>query len=292
MVATDKRRWLSVDRLGAKPEAVLRRATRQTVEVAHLHTEPYRGDLGDLGALRRAISSGIRVLDPAAVIINGQGYSIIGGERRAAAMRANGAQFLTLHVIRTWQEFLAWMIQDERMAEGASHQGLSHRIDWPMGLVDAAYWTRKVLANLKTNNRDYADQAMAEHIGRDHARVRDVRYQLRWLDDPDEAIRSYAAAQLAEVQRGETSGSTIGGRITRFAESRRSMPVKQQRDILTAAAAQCAGLADALRPLAPALTPELTDAEIDSWVRHLSEGRLQAERVIRALKTIKKERSE
>lgn len=290
MVAIDGRRWLSVDRLGEKPTAVLRSASKQTVAASGLYTEPYRGDLGDLGTLSRAIADGIQVIPPAVVHVPGKGLTVLGGERRVAARRQLGQQDITVYVVKTWREFVAWMLLDE---EQARRNGLLFgRIDWPMGLVDAAWWTRKVLDYLKASPRtDFADQTMAEHIGRSHDRIRDVRYQLRWLDHEDEAVRAYATAQLAEVQRGATSGSTIGGRITKFVESRARMPVKQQRDTLLAASSQCAGLADALRPVAAALTDELTDEEITTYLRHLTEGRLQTERVIRALKAIQKERS-
>jgi hypothetical protein len=290
MVAIDGRRWLSVDRLGEKPTAVLRSAAKQTVAASGLYTEPYRGDLGDLGTLSRAISDGIQVIPPAVVHVPGKGLTVLGGERRVAARRQLGQQDITVYVVKTWREFVAWMLLDE---EQARKNGLLFgRIDWPMGLVDAAWWTRKVLDYLKTSPRsDFADQTMAEHIGRSHDRIRDVRYQLRWLDHEDEAVRAYATAQLAEVQRGATSGSTIGGRIAKFMESRTRMPVKQQRDTLLAASSQCAGLADALRPVAAALTDELTDEEITTYLRHLTEGRLQTERVIRALKAIQRERS-
>jgi hypothetical protein len=290
MVATDGRRWLSVDRLGAKPEAVLRGASRQVVEASALHTEPYRSDLGDVGSLIAAAQRGLRLIPPAAVIIPGKGFTVIGGERRTAALLQAGARSITLYTVRTWREFLAWMLLDEQLAP-KGEELTAGRVDWPMSLVDAAYWTRKVLANLKTTRFDGADQAMAEHIGREHERIREVRYALHWLDNPDEAVRAYAAEQLKLVAQGVVSGGTIGGRITKFAERRNTMPIAQQRRTLTSAAAQCAGLADALRPLVPALSDELADDEIDSTIGHLIEGRLQLERVIRALKTIKKERS-
>lgn len=225
------------------------------------------------------------ILEPAAVFVNGQGFSVIGGERRVAAALANGDRSITLYEIRTWREFLAWMMLDEVHRPGP--QGYEQ----PMNLVDAAWWTRKVLRLLKVTRFDYADQAMGEYVGQLPARIRDVRYQLKHLDHPDQRVRDYTAGQLGQVARGEASGSTIGGRITAYVKSLASMPVAQQRRTLEAASAQAAGLAMALAPLADVLTDELTPHEVETYIRHLYDGRLQMERVIRVLKKITKERS-
>jgi hypothetical protein len=225
------------------------------------------------------------MLDAAAVIVHGKGYSVIGGERRVAAQLAEGARHINLYVIRSWDEFHAWLLLDERrdpLVVTPRHM--------PMSLVDAAYWSRKVLGNLRTRKSDAAERVLAESIGREVERIRDVKYQLHWLDNPDAEVARYAREQLRLVHQGVVSGSTISGRITRFVDSRTTMPIRQQRATLTAAASQFAGLADALRPLAPALSSELTDEEIDQALRHFTEGRLQAERVIRALKAIKENR--
>jgi ParB-like chromosome segregation protein Spo0J len=229
------------------------------------------------------------MLEPAAVIQPGKGYSVIGGERRAAAQLQAGQRHVTLYVVRTWREFLAWMLLDEHRRAAAAPLVMD-RIDWPMSVLDAAYWTRKVLAHLKTHRSDMADQAMAEHVGREVERIRDARYQLRWLEHHDADVRRYAAEQLKLVHEGLVAASTVGGRITRYVDSKTTMPVERQRAILAAASGQLAGLADALRPLAPALSMDLNDEEIDEALRHFGEGRLQAERVIRALKAIKERR--
>lgn len=291
MVATDRGRLLCVDRLGAKPEAVLRRAARQVVEVTALHTEPHRGNLGDLGALIGAHQRS-EVLEPAAVVVPGKGYLVIGGERRLAAARACGARFVTLYAIRTWEEFFAWLLLDEKATGKLAASWTGPPVRRGMNYVDAAYWVRKVLGHLKTRKTDQAERVMAEYIGLDVARIREVKYQLRWLDaDVDPKVRAYAAEQLRQVAAGQAAPGTIGARITRYAQSQATMPVKQQRAILAAASGQGAGLADALRPLAPVLTDELTDQEIDAALRHLGEGRLQMERVIRALQAIKRGRT-
>jgi hypothetical protein len=290
MVATDGRRLLCVDRLGAKPETVLRRAARQVVEVTALHTEPHRAHLGDLGALIAAHQRS-ELLEPAAVVVPGKGYMIIGGERRVAAARATGARFITLYAIRTWQEFFAWLLLDEKATRAHEASWTGPPVRHGMNYVDAAYWVRKVMTHLVTRKNDQAERVMAEYIDLDVVRIREVKYQLRWVgEDVDAKVRTFATEQLRLVASGQAAPGTIGNRITRFADGQQTMPVKQQRAILAAASGQCAGLADALRPLALALTDELADQEIESALKHLSEGRLQVERVIRALNAIRKGR--
>ena len=290
MVATDGRRWLSVDRLGAKPEAVLRRAARQVVEVTSLHTEPHREHLGDLGPLIGAHQRSVGV-EPAAVIVPGKGYMIIGGERRVAAARATGARYVSLYAIRTWEEFHAWLLLDDRETRKLAAAWEGPPVQRPMSLVDAAWWVRKVLDHLKTGRNDAAERVLAEYVDLPVERIRDVKYQFRWLEHADREVQDYAREQLRLVGLGELAGTSAGERIKRFAERRSTMPIKQQRSILSAAASQCAGLADALRPLAPVLSDELTTEEIDAALKHLSEGRLQTERVIRALNAIRRNRT-
>lgn len=291
MVATDGRRWLSVDRLGAKPATVLRRAARQVVEVTALHTQPHRTHLGDLGALIGAHQRSITP-EPAAVVVPGQGYMIIGGERRVAAARAAGARCITLYAIRTWDEFFAWLLLDEKVTQELAASWTGPPVQRPMNLVDAAWWSRKVLGHLKTTKNDKAENVLAEYLGLDLARIREAKYQLRWVaEDVDPRVRAFAEEQLRLVAAGTVAPGTIGARILRFEQGQQVMPIARQRAILSAASGQCAGLADALRPLATTLTPELTDQEIDAALKHLSEGRLQTERVIRALNAIRKGRT-
>lgn len=224
---------------------------------------------------------------PAAVIVHGKGYSIIGGERRAAAWLALGNQHVTLYVVKTWREYLAWLLID------AEH---NHRHDWitgvrePMNLVDAAWWTGKVRLHLETRKFDAADQVLAEYVGHGMVNIRNTRYALRWLQHSDPRVRDFTAAQLKQVADGTTAAGTIGTRISRFVESLAVAPVARQRAVLSAASGQLAGLADALRGIIPALTDELTDDEIDAALKHFQEGRLQAERVIRTLRAIKENR--
>ncbi len=234
------------------------------------------------------LTPGNTILAPAAVLVPGQGYLIIAGERRAAARIAQGRRTITLHVVRTWSEFMAWLLLDKQWA--SQHAGLAH-IAQPMNLVDAAWWVRKVMEHVRTRRDDVAERVMAEYLGLEVERIRDAKYQLRWLDHEDEAVRAYAASQLRYVAQGVLAATSAGGRIARFVEGRTVVPVKTQRAVLDGASSQLAGLADALRPLATALTEELTDPEIDAYLRHLSEGRLQTERVIRALKAIKERRT-
>lgn len=279
MVATHGRRWLSVDRLGAQPEAVLRRATRQVVEVSALHTQPHRANLGNLDPLIELLANGRRMLPPAAVITAGKGYTVIGGERRAAAQLAVNPRALTLHVVRTWEEFFAWLLVDidepgERL---------------PMNVVDAAWWFDKVGGHLKTRKYDVPQDVMAEYLDLELQHVRNVLYQLKWLrPGVDEAVRKYAAEQLDLVVRGEIASGTVDGRIARFVERRNRMPLRQQETILIGAAGQLAGIADALRPLATSgVSPELDEQTRENALRHFAEGRLQIERVIKALKVSK-----
>jgi hypothetical protein len=261
------------------------------VEVTALHTEPHRANLGDLGALIGAHQRS-EGLEPAAVVVPGKGYLVIGGERRLAAARACGARFVTLYAIRTWEEFFAWMLLDEKATGKLAASWTGPPVRRSMNYVDAAYWVRKVMAHLKTRKTDHAERVLAEYIGLDVGRIRDVKYQLRWVgDDVDPKVKAFAAEQLRQVAAGQAAPGTIGARITRFVDSQQAMPIKQQRAVLTAAASQCAGLADALRPLAPVLSGELSDEEIDAALRHLSEGRLQTERVIRALNAIRRGRT-
>lgn len=256
-----------------------------------LHTQPHRGNLGDLGPLIAALSPGTNVLAPAAVLLPGRGYLVLAGERRVAARQAQGKRSITLHVVRTWREFYAWLLIDTQWIDRHPSFGPdASGVAVPMNIVDAAWWMDKVESHLKTTRNDMHQRVLAEYVGLPIERIRDVKYQFRWLQDEDEAVRDFAQKQLRYVAQGVLAGTSAGERIKRFAESRTTVAIGTQRAILASASSHLAGLADTLRPLAPALSDELTDQEIDAALKHLTEGRLQTERVIRALKAIKERR--
>lgn len=244
-----------------------------------VYVTPHRAKLsaGEVEALALDLElAGWPVLEPAVVRVKGV-YQLLAGERRWAAM-LRGRRDLHVWVVRSWPDFLAWMLLDQQ--KSASDKGKA------MTLVDAKFMVDKVNDWVRPAMRDHADQTIAEYLGLDYYQIRQVRYVCNWLD-PDQLpeIQALARQELALIAAGKASGSAAYERLKRAnARLRAPAPVpSKQRTILNNSVDIATGLIDGLQSLGP-LADTLEPGECAEWARKLSAARLQLERTIKALK--------
>lgn len=195
------------------------------------------------------------------------GYILLGGEHRFAALLARGERETDVYVLRSWLDFVAWMMAD---------QAFGNRFpQTPWNAIEAAYLHEKAVLLLKPARHDLPGYDLAEYTGIHEGAIRSIRYGLKAYNDPDEdpEIKRYIGEQFAEVQRGIITGHSVPDRLKLFrkklAEDRAGveglMPAAKQRQLLDNMVASLAGLADVVNALGR-LHPDVGPEECGIWI--------------------------
>lgn len=228
--------------------------------------------------LSRATIEGLsRRLGPfvglAVVYQPGTGLVLLGGEHRFAALSARGDRETDVYLLRSWTDFVAWMMADQAFGKRFPQT--------PWNAVEAAYLHEKAVELLKPARSEMPGRDLAEYTGVHYDASRSVRAVLKLYLDPaeDPEIKAFIAEQFREIAAGIISGHTIVDRVKAFrlrlAADRAGveglMPAPRQRQLLDNTTAGLAGLGDAIRALGR-VHPDLTDAECAAWADSISQA--------------------
>jgi hypothetical protein len=255
---------------------------RQKLKVSHnqVHALPYRAKVGDLRPLAQYFeNSDGELLAPAVVRDRAsQQYLIIGGERRWRAAERVTANTLFVIVCDHWADYLAWLTLD-KIRENPAYPAA------PLPVTDVVILSNLIKQYLNPGRDERLDDTLGEYFDTKPSRIGETRSLKRILDavNPPE-IERLAAIEWDAVARGEASPSAAFQRV-RSAQLKLTAPpvdVRVQRQKLTGVIMVCAGLVDALANFGEA-SPELTDDEVQGYVKALADGRRTLESVINKL---------
>lgn len=192
------------------------------------------------------------------------GYVLLGGEHRLAAMRGRGQREAEVYVLRTWPDFVAWMMldmeRDQRYDSGT-----------PWSLVDAAYLAIKAVDLLKPAREEQPYHDLAEFCQVHEGAMANVRWLIGVANDPDENpdVRTYAHGELLGIHRGEAGAHGVRDRVKKLrarlaAAATPVMPAAKQRDVIGDIVARLAGITNGLDVIGE-LNPQLTKEELTEW---------------------------
>jgi hypothetical protein len=190
------------------------------------------------------------------------GWVLLGGEHRMAAASAPGAKG-TFIVVRSWEEFAAWMAVDATDPRRT-----------PMDPVAATAFYERAIGALKPNRGEKAPEDVAEYTGVHRQVIDNIRFVTAVIRDADEPVvlREFAQAKLDEVEAGKFTGHGVREAVNR----QRAKLAEGDRPVLSAfvqrkalgSIAQITGMIDALAGLGP-INPELPQSEREEYAKAL-----------------------
>lgn len=184
----------------------------------------------------------------AAVYLPGEGYVLLGGEHRYAAAVSRGDVHADFYILRTWTDFVAWMIQDLAMAADLGYRSAS----WDE--VSAAHLYRKAVRLLNPARNEKIGLDIAEYTGTDMTSGGNIRWALELQEAADPELREFLTRELAMVEGGQIKGHSVRDRVNRWLARRTALAnprpsAEKQRAMLEEALATLAGVTDGLSHL-------------------------------------------
>lgn len=224
---------------------------------------PHRAQLdparvADLQRYLHAHDGGIAV-----VYKPGAGYVLLGGEHRLAALRRRGQREAEVFVLRSWPDFVAWMMLD--LEHDRRYSGT------PWSLVDAAYLAIKAVDLLKPAREELPYHDLAEFCQVHEGAMGNCRWLIQLVGNPGEpeAIRAWGANELRLIHKGEAGAHGVRDRVKKLrarlaAAATPTMPAAKQRDVIGDIVARLAGITNGLDVIGE-LNPQLTKEELTEW---------------------------
>lgn len=252
---------LTAGRLGEPAATYLQQVERRTIRLADIIARPHRAQLD-----RHRVANLQRIPKPHAVAVvyePGTGYVLLGGEHRLAALVGRGDYEADVYVLRSWRDFVAWMMLDVQPGHGVGAA-------WTV--VDAAYLAIKATGLLKPAREELPFHDLAEFCQVHEGAMANVRWLIQLAEDIDEPgapIRDFAARELAAIHRGEAGPHGVRDRVKKerarlLAAATPPMPVAKQSALIGDIVARLAGITngfDVLGELNPGLSPD----DLTAW---------------------------
>jgi hypothetical protein len=184
----------------------------------------------------------------AAVYVPGDGYVLLGGEHRYASAAQWGDGHAVFYVLRTWTDFVAWMIEDLRLAETLGYQA----VQWDE--VAAANLYRKAVRLLNPGRNEKTGRDIAEYTGTNVTSAGSIRWAIELAEAADPELRAFIQTELKLIEEGLLKGHSIRDRVGRYIAKRSALAnprpsAEKQRAMLEEALATLAGVTDGLSHL-------------------------------------------
>lgn len=212
----------------------------------------------------------------------GTGYVLLGGEHRLRALLRRGQREAEVFVLRSWRDFVAWMILDLERDRRYSGTG------WTV--VDAAYLAIKAYNLLKPARDELPYNDLAEFCQVHEGAMSNCRWLIQLADDPQEsaAIRDYARAELQIIHTGMGGAHGVRERVKKqraklAAATTPPMPVPKQAALLGDIVARLTGITNGLDVLGE-LNPAHDQKDLTAWYEALGKANTEIIRLRTKLK--------
>lgn len=236
--------------------------------------------MGDIKGFAHALRAGKQVFPPAVIASHEGGLALVGGRRRWAAHIANGEEQIEVWLLRNWSDLMRWVDLDDEYSDGTEK---------PMVLTDVVEMVDWAIRHVKPSRAVKPELTLGGRLGVTSKNIGYVRSVLRYyVTGPDVTpeLREYALGKLKAVDLGEIAAHTAYEHAKRFADGlkpKATMPAPDQVHRLQTAIATLNGIATGLGEIGD-ISPDLTPETCREFAKALTPGKVQVERVIRALR--------